>query len=161
MSEFYNKNESPEYNIREVLRSWGANPSFGISWDELIARAIVNEYNNASKAREPIATNAANALTNKADKLATFNSQTAPYTLQASDLDKVVRITTAGTVTLPDGLEEGFACIIVNASAGNVALSATTTLNTDAGLTNIAAQYQSAYAIHVGSNVWEAYGTLA
>lgn len=154
MSEFYNKNESPEFNIREVLRSWGANPSFGISWDELIARAIVNEYNNASKAREPIANN-------KADKLATFNSQPAPYTLQASDLDKVVRITTAGTVTLPDGLEEGFACIIVNASAGNVALSATTTLNTDAGLTNIAAQYQSAYAIHVGSNVWEAYGTLA
>lgn len=156
-TEFYNKGESPDYNIRETLREMGYTPSYGISTEELVARAITNTYHTASRAREPIAT----SVTLKADKLASFNSQAAPYTLQASDLDKIVRITATGTVTLPDGLDEGFACIIVNASAGVVALSATTTLNTDGGFTSIANQYQSVYVIHVGSNVWEAYGTLS
>src|SRR5690606_17086500 len=56
------------------------------------------------------------ALDAKLAKLATINSYAGNTTLDSDDSGAYVRITAAGTVTLPDGLATGFQCVIVNAT---------------------------------------------
>src|SRR5690606_9349996 len=57
-------------------------------------------------------------------KLATVNNYAGNRTLDSDDSAAYVRITAAGTVTLPDGLSTGFQCVIVNATdSAEVALS--------------------------------------
>lgn len=94
-------------------------------------------------------------------KLATVNSYGGNRTLDSSDSGAYVRITGAGTVTLPDGLATGFQCVIVNATdAATVALSAATTLTIPSGFDAEVQNRRAVTVIHVGSNVWEAHGAL-
>ena len=53
-----------------------------------------------------------------------YNSQAAPYTVAASDAGKIVRITAAGTVSLPN-LAANFMCLIINEAAATITLAKT------------------------------------
>lgn len=100
-------------------------------------------------------------LTGLLPKLATVNSYAGNRTLDGDDSGAYVRITAAGTVTLPDGLATGFQCVIVNATdAAEVALSAATTLTLPSGFDPTIQNRRAVTVIHVGSNVWEAHGAL-
>lgn len=100
-------------------------------------------------------------LTGLLPKLATVNSYAGNRTLDGDDSGAYVRITAAGTVTLPDGLATGFQCVIVNATASaEVALSAATTLVIPTGFEAKVQNRRAVTVIHVGSNAWEAHGAL-
>lgn len=94
-------------------------------------------------------------------KLAEVNAYAGNRTLDGDDSGAYVRVTAAGTVTLPDGLETGFQCVVVNATASEtVALAAATTLTLPAGFEPEIQNRRAVTVIHVGSNVWEAHGAL-
>lgn len=86
-------------------------------------------------------------------------------TLAETNFGKIVpysNVSDPVTITLPNGLRTGFWCVIRKTGAtGRLLLSATTTLQTVASLTYIADQYGAATVIHLGSNVWWAYGDLS
>lgn len=95
-------------------------------------------------------------------KLAEVNAYAGSRTLDASDSGAYVRVTSAGTVTLPDGLDAGFQCVIVNAtSSDTVELTAATTLTLPSGFEPEIQNRRAVTVIHVGSNVWEVHGALA
>jgi len=81
------------------------------------------------------------------DKSININAQTGTtYTLQASDLGKIVQCTNASaiTVTLPSGLGASFWCIIKQGGAGAVTLAASgTTIHNRQSYTKTAGQYAS------------------
>lgn len=94
-------------------------------------------------------------------KAAEVNSYAGNRTLGAEDSGAYVRITASGTVTLPDGLDTGFQCVIVNATAGaTVELAAATTLTLPAGYEPEIQNRRAVTVVHVGSNVWEVHGAL-
>jgi hypothetical protein len=92
---------------------------------------------------------------------ATINSYAGNRTLDGDDAGAYLRITAAGTVTLPNGLDTGFQCSITNQTdAADVDLDATTTLVLPAGFTEFIENRRAVTVIHVGSNVWEVHGAL-
>lgn len=94
-------------------------------------------------------------------KAAKVNSYSGNRTLDGDDSGAYVRITAAGTVTLPDGRATGYQCVIVNATdSDTVALSAATTLTLPSGFDAEIQNRRAVTVIHVGSNVWEAHGAL-
>lgn len=94
-------------------------------------------------------------------KLATVNSYAGNRTLNPDDSGAYVRITAAGTVTLPNGLATGFQCVIVNATdAATVELAAATTLVLPVGFEPEIQNRRAVTLIHVGSNEWEVHGAL-
>lgn len=94
-------------------------------------------------------------------KAAEVNSYAGNRTLGAEDSGAYVRITAAGTVTLPDGLATGFQCVIVNATAAaTVELSAATALTIPSGFEPEIQNRRAVTVVHVGGNVWEAHGAL-
>lgn len=101
------------------------------------------------------------ALDAKLGKSATVQSYAGNHTLDSDDSGAYVRITAAGTVTLPDSLDTGFQCVIVNATdSDTVALSAATTLTLPSGFEPEIQNRRAVTVVHVGSNVWEAHGAL-
>ena len=88
-----------------------------------------------------------------------IKTENAPYTLLVGDLAYFIRIDTAGTVTLPNGLNAGFQVILANVSGGTVTLLAETTLNSQ--LTTLGNQWSAVTIINIGGDVWEAYGDLS
>lgn len=94
-------------------------------------------------------------------RLAVVNSYAGNRTLDSSDSGAYVRITAAGTVTLPDSQSTGYQCVIVNATdSDTVALSAATTLTIPSGFEAEIRNRRAVTVIHVGSNVWEVHGAL-
>lgn len=94
-------------------------------------------------------------------KAAVIQSYAGNRTLDASNGGSYVRITDAGTVTLPNSLDTGFQCVIVNATASStVAVSATGTLVSQPGYEDEILNRGAITVIHVGSNVWEMHGAL-
>lgn len=82
------------------------------------------------------------------------------YTLVAGDANSYIEFTNASpiTVTLPNGLASNFFATLVKKGAGNITITATTTLESD-GVT-IEVQHAGAVVYHKGSNVWTALGSL-
>lgn len=94
-------------------------------------------------------------------KAADIQSYAGNRTLDASNLGNYIRITDAGTVTLPNSLATGFQCVIVNATdAATVAVSATGTLVSQPGYEDEILNRGAITVIHVGSNTWEMHGAL-
>ena len=91
---------------------------------------------------------------------AVINAQNSNYELQASDAGKVIEATGEITITLPDGLDTGFQCTIVNVGSDTVTLSAATTLQSAGSAVTLATQYEGCVVYHRGSNVWLALGGL-
>lgn len=101
-------------------------------------------------------------INGKATKNATIQTKSANYTLLAGDNNNIIEVDTTSTITLPNGLSTGFQAIIVNTGvAQTITLSATTTLTSKDSLVTITSQYGAATVVHVGSNVWRAFGDLA
>lgn len=93
-----------------------------------------------------------------------LNAQTAAYTLQASDKNKLVTITsaTAANFTVPSGVfSAGDVVYIARLGAGTVAATASgTTVNGTPGL-NLRAQFSTAAIICTASNTFLLVGDLA
>lgn len=101
------------------------------------------------------------ALNARLTKHATVNAYAGNRTLDTDDSGAYVRITAAGTVTLPDGLDTGFQCVVVNATdSATVDLTAATTLTIPAGFEPEVQNRRAVTVVHVGSNVWEVHGAL-
>lgn len=101
------------------------------------------------------------ALDAKLAQLATVQSYGGNRTLDASNAGAYVRITAAGTVTLPDSLATGFQCVIVNATTSDtVELDAATTLILPPGFDPEVQNRRAVTVIHIGSDVWEVHGAL-
>ena len=84
-------------------------------------------------------------------------------TLAESDFGKFIQYTNAAgcTVTLPNGLKTGFwATLQVANATGSITLSATTTLNTKDSLTQATDNFGVVTVVHLGSNIWTAFGDL-
>ncbi len=82
-------------------------------------------------------------------------------TLDSGNSGRLLRFTDEATVTLPDGLAQGFQCVIVNATDSDVVdLDAETTLTLPPGFEPEVVNRRAVTLLHVGSNVWEAYGAL-
>ena len=90
-------------------------------------------------------------------------SQTTNYTLIQSDNNSIIKLNPSSyvTLTLPDGLTEGFQCAIVNMSSENIAITASTTLRSSSAKYNLANQYGVMTAVHLGSNEWVIFGELS
>jgi len=91
----------------------------------------------------------------------TINATSSAYSLTSDDNGEVIHVSGTTTITLPDSLDTGFNCTIVNVDSNTVSLSATTTLNTKDSATDLANQYGAATVYHAGSNVWYGYGDLS
>lgn len=91
---------------------------------------------------------------------AVINAQNSNYELQASDAGRVIEATGEITITLPDGLDTGFQCTIVNVGSDTVTLSAATTLQSAGSAVTLATQYEGCVVYHRGGNVWLALGGL-
>lgn len=101
------------------------------------------------------------ALDAKQGVLATIQSYAGNRTLDGSNSGAYIRITAAGTVTLPDSMPTGFQAVIVNATnSDTVELDADTTLTLPAGFEPEVQNRRAVTVIHVGSDVWEAHGAL-
>jgi hypothetical protein len=84
-------------------------------------------------------------------------------TLAETDFGKMIDYssTSTTTITLPNSLKTGFWCVLRKTGAtGNVTISATTTLQTANSLDTWATQYAAVTVMHIGSNVWVAWGGL-
>jgi len=88
-------------------------------------------------------------------------SKTANHTLVAGDNGKIIECDGTFTISLPDGLDDGFQVAIVNIGTGTITLSAITTLTSKDSKTDLANQYGGASVYHAGSNVWRAFGDLS
>ena len=93
---------------------------------------------------------------------ATINSHAGNHTLhETNDAGAYVRITAAGTVTLPNSFPTGWQATVVNATdAADVEVEATGTLTLPADVTPFIVNRRAITVIHVGSNVWEAHGAF-
>ena len=93
----------------------------------------------------------------------TLNAQTASYTLQTTDLAKLVTITSASntTVTVPNILSVGDRADILRAGVGEVTLVGDTgvTINGTPGL-KLRAQWSGATLVKLAANTWVVMGDL-
>ncbi|MGD1959136.1 MAG: hypothetical protein ACFB2Y_09780 [Fulvivirga sp.] len=81
------------------------------------------------------------------------------YSLVESDWGKVLEFTNSNpiSVTLPNGLPQGFQCALVRDTAsGTVSITATTTLKSSG--TDITSVHEWAYVTHKAANEWRASG---
>jgi tRNA U34 5-carboxymethylaminomethyl modifying enzyme MnmG/GidA len=129
-------------------------------------QTLTNKTLNNPNINEAVALTATstqlNTITDKADKNVTIQTKSANYTLVAGDNNNIIEVDTTSTITLPDGLDTGFQAVIVNTGSGQtITLSATTTLTSKDSATTITSQYGAVTVVHVGSNVWRAFGDLA
>lgn len=92
---------------------------------------------------------------------AAINAQSSAYELVAGDAGKIVECDGTFTVTLPDGLDTGFQCSIVNVGSGVVTLAAEGILQSRDGAVTLASQYGAAVVYHRGAGVWLAIGDLS
>lgn len=94
--------------------------------------------------------------------LSPIKNITSDYELIPDDLGYLIRADTSGgniEITLPDGFDTGWQVVISNVGTGIVTLTADTTLN--AQVNTISVQYAASSVVHIGSNIWEAYGDLS
>lgn len=156
------------YNDDATAGSWSMN---GTEWNAMAtvidASKTKTDFITITQAvdldtlESDVTTNTTNIAT-KADKNATIQTKSANYTLVAGDNNNIIEVDTTSTITLPDGLDTGFQAVIVNiGSAQTITLSADTTLTSKDSATTITSQYGAVTVVHVGSNVWRAYGDLA
>lgn len=91
-----------------------------------------------------------------------FNTQAGSYSLVAGDNLKIIKVTGAGTITVPAGIfPVGGHCLVWRSGAGEVDIVGSgATINSISGLNNIAEQHGMACLVHEGSNVWVLFGLL-
>lgn len=93
-------------------------------------------------------------------KDAAILSKAAGYQLTTGDEAKIIECNGTFTITLPNGLDTGFQCTIVNVGTGTITLAAATTLQSKDSAVTLPNQYSAATVYHRGSNVWLAFGDL-
>jgi hypothetical protein len=98
-------------------------------------------------------------------KIPTINVQTGTtYTLQVSDLGKIITINNAAAITLtvPSGLDLGFNCLIVQLGAGRITISSSgTTIFQRQSFLKTAGQYAVVSLISYNTNTFILSGDVA
>lgn len=102
----------------------------------------------------------ANAVTNNLLYLEYVTESTTSRTLTEADRGRVILCTNAGTttITLANGLTQGFSVTIVKSGSGTVNITSPTTLNVPGGSASLTTLYAHATFHHTGSNVWDGSG---
>lgn len=90
----------------------------------------------------------------------TIESITTATTLDANHKNKVLECNGTFTITLPNGMSNGYTVDIVNVGAGIITIDATTTIQTKDSAVTITSQYGGISIYHRGSNIWLATGDL-
>jgi hypothetical protein len=86
-------------------------------------------------------------------------ARTSGYTFQSSDRGAVIPVSGTFTFSLPNGMPTGAQALLVRTGAGTVTLAAATTLVSDG--TQLSEDGAAATVLHLGSNVWYAFGKLS
>jgi len=97
------------------------------------------------------------------DVSAAINAQTGTtYSVAAADNNKVVTLDNGSAIalTLVNGLDTGHQTTFIQKGAGQVTVSASTTLVSKSSATKTVAQYSAFTAIHLGSNIWYITGDI-
>ena len=84
--------------------------------------------------------------------------QAVSFTLTKAHNNKHLKCSGATTITLPNGLHDGFNVLVSKEGAGDVTFTAAGTMNNANSYTKITTQFGAATAVHTGSNVWSVYG---
>lgn len=95
--------------------------------------------------------------------LSQVNETTTSRTLTSADNQHLIYIKNAGStsVVLPNGMPVGFSVVLwMYESSGTMTLSATTTLRTPGGATQMINDRESCTCWHEGSNIWNCKGDL-
>ena len=93
-----------------------------------------------------------------------IQAKTASYSLVAADNGKIItmNVATANTLTVPESLDVGFNCTIIQLGAGQTTITASgTTLNSYQGYLKISGQHGSASIVSYTSNVYNVAGSLS
>ena len=144
--------------LNELAAALGDDPNF--------ATTITNAL--AGKASTQSVTDLTTTVNTKANKLATFVTVSADYTILASDAGKVLQCTndvnTDIEITVPDtgDLAVGTQIAILRNGEGAVTFKPATnvTINSAEDLLDISVQYASAALIKMGANTWQLIGSL-
>lgn len=104
-------------------------------------------------------------IDSKASSLIQFNQQSSSYTLQLSDKDKIIEMSSGGTITIPAeaslALPNGFAVEILQTGSSQVTIAGSGfTPNATPGL-KLRAQWSSASLIKRGTDLWVVSGDLS
>lgn len=115
------------------------------------------------RASENLVTAMAYGVPTNLTNLEQINETTTSRTVSESDRNHLVYIKNAGstTVTLPNGLSTGYMITFwMYESSGTMTLTASTTLRTPGGLTQLLNDRETATCWHEGSNIWNCKGDL-
>ena len=99
-----------------------------------------------------------NKVIDKAAKVIGKNTKAANYTLLATDNGLTIKCSAALTITMPDGLPDGFNCWVEKTGTGDVAFAADTSYVSSDSYDSIITQFARVQIIHGGSNAFTIYG---
>ena len=92
--------------------------------------------------------------------LATISAKTAAYTLVNTDSNSIIECTGTFTITIPEDLNDGWECVIVNMGTGVITIASDGTLRSKDSAVTIADQYAAASLYHSGDDVHILFGDL-
>jgi hypothetical protein len=123
----------------------------------------LNELAAAINDDASFASTVTTALGNKEDKLISAESKSASYTIQSTDLGKMIEMSNGGTVTITDSssFAVGFYVDILQSGSSQVTVAGTSfTPNATPGL-KLRNQWSSATLIKRALNSWVVLGDLS
>lgn len=85
-----------------------------------------------------------------------FDSKSGNFSLTDNQLEATINVNASATITLPDGFEEGWWCIVTNVGTGQINWSATNPVQSDGSINNT--RYTSFQVLHIGGNIWRIEG---
>ena len=157
-------------SVQEAINNLVASAPEALDTLNELAAALGDDPNFATTISTAIAAKAdASTVAAKADKLATFVTVSADYTILTTDAGKILQCTndvnTNITLTVPDttGLAVGSQIAVLANGAGSVTFAPDTNVNIvslDSSLT-ISGQYASAALLKIASDTWQLVGSLA
>jgi hypothetical protein len=125
----------------------------------------LGNVDNTSDAEKPISTLVQTALETKINEIISFNTQSGSYTLQSTDIGKLIEMSGGGTLTIPSDTTYNFpigtSIEILQTGTSQVTIAgAGFTPNSTPGL-KLRTQWSSASLLKRGSNSWVVLGDLA
>ena len=123
-----------------------------------IGQIADNESGSSVRTKLNLSIDEVNKVIDKAAKVIGKNTKAVNYTLLATDNGLTIKCSAALTITMPDGLPDGFNCWVEKIGTGDVAFAADTSYESSDSYDSITTQFSRVQIIHGGSNAFTLYG---
>jgi len=123
-----------------------------------IGQIADNESGSSVRTKLNLSIDEVNKVIDKAAKVIGKNTKAVNYTLLATDNGLTIKCSAALTITMPDGLPDGFNCWVEKTGTGDVAFAADTSYESSDSYDSITTQFSRVQIIHGGSNAFTLYG---